>query len=171
MHFRSLGLLVVTLMLLSSCGGENAGVTTRSDAVSERVLTVLTFAPGEFVFPLDCIGETFQFVGSVTFRDHLVDSGRGLHDNWQASYDPESFTSLTTGDTWVFEPGFTNAGVWFVDEYLDPLPNAGNNHEFIPLLNTTTGQRIRWFLRLHFAMNAAGEIKREYLNFGCTHVR
>lgn len=172
MHFRSLGLSVVTAVLVSSCGGDTGGVTARRDALNvesngkqEWVLTVEVWPPGVFDFPMDCLGETFEFVGTDQFEDHLIPGPRGLHDNFHLSYDPERFTSLTTGQTWVFAPGFTDTGVYFIGES-DFF--AANLHETIPLVNSTTGQRVRWEVDFHFARNASGEIKREYFTFGCT---
>jgi hypothetical protein len=174
MHSKSLAVLVVTAVLISSCGGESSTVTTRRDPLKytsngnqEWVLTVIPTGPGDLDIPMDCLGgELLRYVGTVYFNDHFVPGPRGVHDNWVGWYDPEYFTSLTTGDTWVFLPGSNNAGVGWIDEATGAY-STQDNHAHIPMQNTTTGQKMQFRLDVHVNINAAGEIKRDFLNFSC----
>jgi hypothetical protein len=169
--------------LALGCGGSVADGATGADArgVSRAlsaagtdngnggwVLTSVTFGPGDFVFPLDCIGETGTFVGKIWLNDHLVSSStsRGTHDNWEIWWDPQYIVSLTTGQTWSFGPGFNNHGVLWVDESGNLVAQA--NHEFIPLRNETTGQWIRTELKYRFLVNASGEAKVDFWSFTCS---
>jgi hypothetical protein len=175
MHFRSLGLLVVTQMLLSGCGVDSSGMTTHRDALNNNsngnqdwVLSETTWplADGSrFIIPMDCLAEDFEYVGTVRFNDHLETTGHGLKDNWVGWYDPERFTSLTTGQTWVFLPGASNTGSAYFDDSGAVLSWAGRAH--IPLQNTTTGQKIQFRLDVHTAVNGSGEVKHDFVYFGC----
>jgi hypothetical protein len=179
MHSRMLGLLVVAAVPLISCGGESGGVTARQSALKSTsngqekwVQSEAVNGPGDFVFPMDCVnGEMFQYVGTVTFVDHCVPVPGGVHDNWHIFYDPEEFTSLDTGQKWVFLPGASNSGVQLLEGPGCPTSPflTWDQVAHLPLRNTTTGQKIQFRLNVHVAINAAGEIKRDFFNFGCTH--
>jgi hypothetical protein len=162
------------LVLVSSCGGESNGMSARRDALSNTsngnhdwALTEMIVGPGDLVFPMDCLGEDFTFVGTVRFNDHLTPGPRGIHDNWIGWYDPEEFSSVDTGQTWVFLPGANNTGVAFIDE--SGVATVQESHVHIPLQNTTTGQKIHFHLDVHISINAAGEVKHDFLAFGCAH--
>ena len=65
--------------LVVACGGTSTESLTASSQMasarggnSEWVLTTVDVPPGDFVFPADCIGETFQYVGTLYFKDHYV---------------------------------------------------------------------------------------------------
>lgn len=178
MHSRMLGLLFVAAVALISCGGESSGVTARRSALKTSngqekwVQSEIVYAPGDFVFPMDCVnGEMFQYLGTVTALDHCVPVPGGVHDNWHIFYDPEEFTSLDTGQKWVFLPGASNSGVQLLEGPECPVSPflSWDQVAHLPLRNTTTGQKIQFRLNVHVAMNAAGEITRDFLYFGCTH--
>lgn len=161
--------LWVIPFLSLGCGGSVADSATRTDALDGGwVLTSFTYGPGEFVFPLDCIGETGQFVGTMWFNDHYVYSNgsRGTHDNWEIWWDPARFVSLTTGQTWVFTAGFNNHGIWWLDESGTMV--AQTSHEFIPVVNETTGQHIRTEFKVRILLNALGEYKVDSISFTCS---
>jgi hypothetical protein len=160
--------------LVVACGGtstENLTVASQMASArggnSEWVLTTWEVPPGALEIPADCIGETFEYVGTIYFNDHIVTSGSrlGTHDNWEIWWDPGVWVSLTTGDRWVFGPGFNNHGVWWTDE--SGNPTAQTNHEFIPLQNERTGQTIKNVIKQQITLNALGEYKREFFSFGC----
>jgi len=46
---------------------------------------------------------------------------------------------------------------------------AQENHVHVPLQNRTTGQKIHFHLDVHISINASGEVKHDFLSFGCSH--
>lgn len=164
--------------LVVACGGTSPESLTASSQMasakggnSEWVLTTFEFLPGDVEIPADCIGETFEYVGTIYFNDHIVTSGSrlGTHENWEYWWDPGEWVSLTTGDKWLFKPGFNNHGVWWMDESGNLV--AATNHEFIPLQNERTGQVIKNVIKQRIIVNALGEYKREFVFFGCIIVK
>ena len=171
---------VAVAFLVVACGGTGSTNATevRSSQSAEASLAtsdwvryeLATFEPGQFVFPMDCIGQHFMFVGTIWIEDHLVPNERNstTHENYRLYYDPPQFVSVETGDTWIMRPGMNNRGVIKWGDLSFTVLVSAEEHEKIPFENVETGERATEHLSWHFALTNTGETRFDRWEFFCT---
>ena len=164
---KGLPLAVLCLLACGGTPGNDAGGSASAalGPTNQSFTITLTFAPGEFVFPLDCIGEQMQFTGNLVIDVHQVQTSADalVHLDTTTTYSG-NFVSLTTGNTWILGDGLVSHST--VLSSGDTL-RISFGHERIPLVNTASGATIMTRLVGQLATNAAGEVKVDRITFTC----